>query len=65
MQKVSFKAQIKLPKIPKGATDPKVIAEARAKTEVHITIKGSFSTEEAGVLELLLKSWHQDKKANG
>lgn len=65
MEKVTFKAKLDLPKIPKNATDPKVIEEARAKTKVKLTITGTFTPDESGVLELLLKSWQTVKKTNG
>ena len=59
MQKVTFNAEIKVPKLPKG-TSAQLVTEARAKGLFVITIKGTFTAEEAGTLELLLKSWHQD-----
>lgn len=61
MEKVTFKANIKLPKVPKGASS-QVLEQARKDAQISITIKGTFTNEEAGVLELLLKSWHDDKQ---
>lgn len=61
MEKVTFKANIKLPKVPKGASS-QVLEQARANAQISIVIKGTFTAPEAAVLELLLKSWHRDGK---
>lgn len=64
MEKVKFTAKVNMPKIGKNPT--KVAMDgARASTKIKITISGTFTAGEAGVLELLLKSWHKDGKING
>lgn len=61
MEKVTFKANIKVSKAKKNQLKP---GDVKANV-FHIKIEGLFNAHETNVLESLLKSWHNDKKADG
>lgn len=60
MEKVTFNAKIKMPKVGKNPT-AEDMETARGQAKIKLTIEGIFTSTEAGVLELLLKSWHKEK----